>query len=680
MLPGTHARDPRHVRQEHLTPTDNRRQRLLIPALATALHERGVTIGTPGHTPQWTATHSLPTSPQWLFDLFHRPMTRLDLKKAYDRACIWASDCVRYDEGRRSITLQPQPRGRRPSFIRKINQWIGEVNAAHADTDNPPSADLEDWARLMEALQPARQQPGQPDDPGRPHPCIPFTQAELESVYGQDRPPSVAGTGPASTEWEVYTDGSVVQRNGRTMGSFAGTFTSGLGTPADFHGRVLELPLSSTRMEIMAIMTAIAITPPSVPLKVHTDSQAAANMMDHVKAPTATRELTNSPDAFLWLHLRSWMQSRSAPVTVTWIRGHSGDAGNEAADRLAASAHDDPQAARWTTQMPPPPGTAFWLLHTTQHTRRVIPRRPRRLLREQDETITSERLVKQVNAVPDRPILSPAMVALTLQTHQWTAQPGRPTQRKKCWKVTNSRDAHTRAFACKQLMGFLPTLARQHAWYPHVYNRPPLIQCAKCGHTPETQEHVYACADHAEVERHFRDSYGSLYSTIQPDKEPTPLSPQDAFELRPWASLGWLQGRVHPRWEIDIPTLLQSRDRPHNQPRSRPHSRSRNRPHRENGGRAETAATIKLLLRASLETWYAAVWLPRCQRTIERERNSGLHQGTKIKRMRTARGRVAPTQSSPTPKLLRSFIYSASERLIAHSRFLFRLMHGTDRH
>ena len=73
-------------------------------------------------------------------------------------------------------------------------------------------------------------------------------------------------------------------------------------------------------MEIMAIMAATAITPSSVPLEIRTDSQAAAHMMDHVTAPTATRELTNSPDAFLWLHLRSWMQSREAPVTTVWVR------------------------------------------------------------------------------------------------------------------------------------------------------------------------------------------------------------------------------------------------------------------------------------------------------------------------------------------------------------------------
>ena len=46
--------------------------------------------------------------------------------------------------------------------------------------------------------------------------------------------------------------------------------------------------------------------------------------------------------------------------------------------------------------MPPLPDAPFWMLHDG----RVIPRRPRRILREQDEAITAERLVDQINAVP----------------------------------------------------------------------------------------------------------------------------------------------------------------------------------------------------------------------------------------------------------------------------------------
>src|SRR5215467_6940987 len=117
----------------------------------------------------------------------------------------------------------------------------------------------------------------------------------------------------------------------------------------------------------------------------------------------------------------------------------------------------------------------------------------------------------------------------------------------------------------------------------------------------------------------------TLLSTVQPDKEPTPLNPQDSLQLRPWASLGWLQGRVHPRWEIDIAALLQDRGK-------------------QGGSRAATAATIRHLLRASLHVWYTSVWLPRCQRTTEQERREGLRQGTKIRRMQAARGRVPREQ------------------------------------
>ena len=149
----------------------------------------------------------------------------------------------------------------------------------------------------------------------------------------------------------------------------------------------------------MAIIAAITIAPPTAALEIHTDSRAAIHMMRHVMAPVASRELYNSPDAFLWLHLREWMQSRDAPVSVLWVHGHSGVVGNEETDRLATSAHGDRSVALWTTQMPLPSKTPFWIMHNG----RAIPRRPRRFLREQDGKITADLLVKQVNAVPDRP-------------------------------------------------------------------------------------------------------------------------------------------------------------------------------------------------------------------------------------------------------------------------------------
>jgi hypothetical protein len=151
------------------------------------------------------------------------------------------------------------------------------------------------------------------------------------------------------------------------------------------------------------------------------------------------------------------------------------------------------------------------------------------------------------------------------------------------------------------------------------------------------------------VERWFRDSYKKL------QQEDT--IPMDTSRLRPWAELGRLQGRVHPDWEAAITTFQLTTW----------------------GKKATTAATIQQLLRASLEAWYQAIWLPRCQRTTERERNEGLHQGAKLRRMRAARRVAVDAPPSPTPTLPDSYIHTVSDRRDAHCRFLSMLMHGTDR-
>ena len=130
-------------------------------------------------------------------------------------------------------------------------------------------------------------------------------------------------------------------------------------------------------------------------------------------------------------------------------------------------------------------------------------------------------------------------------------------------------------------------------------------------------------------------------------------TPINIDSLRPWMSLGLLQGRVHPQWEIIIPTLQQEQ------------------------GTTPTAATIILLLHTSLETWYEAVWLPRCQRTIDQERRLGLHQSTKLRRMREENRSRMNAHPSPTPNLPHSQL-SGQERGTAYDQFNSELMNGTN--
>lgn len=91
----------------------------------------------------------------------------------------------------------------------------------------------------------------------------------------------------------------------------------------------------------------------------------------------------------------------------------------------------------------------------------------------------------------------------------------------------------------------------------------------------------------------------------------------------------------------------------------------------------DSSIVIQRLLHASLETWYHAIWLPRCQRTISQERSQGLHQGAKLRRMRARQRGRARAAASPTVKLPGSFIGTNKERMHEHHRFMDRWMHGT---
>ena len=59
-FPGPMLEIPWHVLQAHLRPPCNGSRRLFIPALARALHDRGVTLGTPEYQSVWRNVNALP--------------------------------------------------------------------------------------------------------------------------------------------------------------------------------------------------------------------------------------------------------------------------------------------------------------------------------------------------------------------------------------------------------------------------------------------------------------------------------------------------------------------------------------------------------------------------------------------------------------------------------------------
>ena len=101
---------------------------------------------------------------------------------------------------------------------------------------------------------------------------------------------------------------------------------------------------TNNRMEIMAVLAALETVPASEPVTIRSDSQYVVKAIN-LQWATNWRahgwmrnryDHAQNPD--LWEKVLKAMESRTSPTTVSWIRGHSGDADNARADRLAKHA------------------------------------------------------------------------------------------------------------------------------------------------------------------------------------------------------------------------------------------------------------------------------------------------------------------------------------------------------
>ncbi|KAJ1671141.1 hypothetical protein EV182_007799, partial [Spiromyces aspiralis] len=178
-----------------------------------------------------------------------------------------------------------------------------------------------------------------------------------------------------------------------------------------------------------------------------------------------------------------------------------------------------------------------------------------------------------------------------------------------------------RSFTIKALLGYLPVMKREIAWYPLAYPEPEMAKCPRCEREEETQEHFFKCKQD-NPERGGKDWGGQETKTVAEkylDSRNAFVGPTEVVHrvLQLAAFLDWNE---HTKREAAT-SATTTKTAAALSPAARKKLISESR-----------AETIKRICRAKIE-WEYQRWKARCEAQIDWEEGSWISPEIRRRRM-----------------------------------------------
>ena len=173
---------------------------------------------------------------------------------------------------------------------------------------------------------------------------------ELITIFNEETTHNIADTADLPTSGEsppktttVYTDGACNNNGSENAVAGSGVWY-GDDDPRNRSARVPLLRQTNQSAELMAILMAVRDNPPDDNLRIISDSKYAINSLTKHAAKWEGKNWAGNQHSDLFRCITAWIRWRRGMTTIKWVKSHSGDKGNEEADKLAKGGAKKPPA------------------------------------------------------------------------------------------------------------------------------------------------------------------------------------------------------------------------------------------------------------------------------------------------------------------------------------------------